>query len=29
MIREIDAGIFYDIHLCLETVSKEYPDGIF
>lgn len=27
MIREIDAGIFYDIHLCLETVSKEYPDG--
>lgn len=26
MIREIDAGIFCDIHLCLETVSKEYPD---
>lgn len=27
MIGEIDVGIFCDIHLCLETVSKEYPDG--
>lgn len=27
MIREINAGVFCDIHLCLETVSKEYPDG--
>lgn len=26
MIGEIDVGIFCDIHLCLETVSKEYPD---
>lgn len=26
MIGEIDVGIFCDIHLSLETVSKEYPD---